>query len=149
MATQGVAKQLVTHQTIEAFKALAHVDGIWRKINARGCAQSEHALRLAQQADQALQRDRIKTDLHTDPPSPGQLHPQRAVGSKRACPIERQLHRKQSLALLKTYSRPPAILVQRSYRQAMLRAEGLPRQTTLLELQNKFLGLNPAPATTH
>jgi hypothetical protein len=31
----------------------------------------------------------------------------------------------------------------------MLRAESLPRQTTLLELQNKPLGLNPAPATTH
>jgi hypothetical protein len=31
----------------------------------------------------------------------------------------------------------------------MQRAEGLPRQTTLFEIQNKPLGLNPAPATTH
>jgi hypothetical protein len=42
----------------------------------------------------------------------------------------------------------PPILVQRRYRQPMLRAEGLPLQAALLILQYKPLGLNPAPATT-
>lgn len=75
MIAHRVAQQLVAHQAVEAVEALAHTVGPRRKVDACRRAQAEHPLRLVQQADQALERGRVKGALHPDPPPAGQLRP--------------------------------------------------------------------------
>src|SRR5665213_2381575 len=61
MATQGVAQQLIAHQTIQTIKPFAHVRCPRRQVDPRSRAHSEHGLRSFQNADQLLQYSSIES----------------------------------------------------------------------------------------
>jgi hypothetical protein len=67
VAAQGIAQQLIAHQTIQAVEPLAHVGCARRKINPRRRAQTEHRLQPLKNSHQLSQRRSIEaaTDFYS------------------------------------------------------------------------------------
>jgi hypothetical protein len=67
VAAQGIAQQLIAHQTIQAVEPLAHVGCARRKINPRRRAHAEHRLQPLKHSHQLSQRRSIEaaTDFYS------------------------------------------------------------------------------------
>jgi hypothetical protein len=52
---EGIAQELIAHQTIQAVEAVAHVGCARRKINPRRRAQAEHRLQPLKQAQSPVE----------------------------------------------------------------------------------------------